>query len=281
MPFSFVALGDTQTGHQYHRSLVDRAVTLSPDFVLHVGDFVASGDDEAQWDVFFAIERDLLRQSPLFGVLGNHEENSRNYFDAFHLLHNERWYSFDYGSVHFTALQIDGSADYKPGSDQCTWLEEDLSRADALWKIVFFHIPPYSSGKHQGDRDVRDTLTPLFVQYGVDLVFSGHDHDYERIVIGDQVYIVTGGGGAPLYGRTEYKWYTMYFASVYHFVSVTVNGGTLTAVGVELDGTQFDVFTLTKTYQEFYLPIVLHNYGPSGSTLLPPMPQPVNRVVAQ
>ncbi len=255
--FSFVVFGDTRTNVEAHQSVVTRAVILSPDFVLHTGDFVADGRIAAQWTTFFTVERDLLRQSPLFGALGNHDRNSINYFDAFHLPGNERWYSFDYGNAHFIALQVDGYAGYAPGSAQYTWLENDLASTDRLWKFVFFHIPPYSSGPHSGDISVRDALGPLFAQHGVDLVFSGHDHDYERSVVSDVVYIVTGGGGAPLYGQTNPNPHSAYFTSTHHCVSVTVNGMSLSSVGVQPDGVQFDFFTIYKHL--LYLPLTLRH----------------------
>ena len=267
--FSFVALGDTRTGHVAHQGVINRVVALAPDFVLHTGDFVADGGSAAEWSTFFEIERDLLRQSPLFGTPGNHELNSDLYFDAFHLPGNERWYSFDYGNAHFVALQIDGYADYAPGSAQYAWLENDLAAADERWKIVFFHWPPYSTGAHGSYKPVRYALGPLFARYGVDLVFNGHDHDYERSIADGVTYVVTGGGGAPLRGQVGDGPYSQYFASVHHCVSIAVDGGTLTVAGVQPDGTLFDPFTLYDL--SFHLPLVLRGPG-GGSTLFPPPP---------
>jgi predicted phosphodiesterase len=272
--FSFVAFGDTRTGHSAHQSVVDRIVALGPDFVLHTGDFVNDGTRASEWTTFFAIEQNLLRQAPLFGVLGNHEKNSTHYFDAFHLPGNEQWYSFDYGNAHFVALRLDGYADYTPGSTQYAWLENDLANTNTLWKIVFLHPPLHSSGRHGGNRDVRSALGPLFADYGVDLVFSGHDHDYERSIVGNVVYIVTGGGGAPLYEQENSNPYSVYFASIHHCVSISINDRTLTSVGVEPNGTQFDPFTLHKPIpldHLSYLPLVLHQHT-GGSTLFPPVP---------
>jgi len=257
--FSFVAFGDTRTDHAAHRSVVDRIVALGPDFVLHTGDMVADGAVAAQWTTFFTVEQDLLSQAPFFGAIGNHERDSALYFDAFHLPGNERWYSFDYGNAHLVALQIDGYADYAPGSAQYAWLENDLASTDKPWRIVFFHIPPYSSGPHGCNGSVRDALTPLFEQYEVDLVFNGHDHTYERSVVSDTVYVVTGGGGAPLYGQTNPHPYSVYFTSTHHCVSVTVDGGLLTSVGVRPDGVPFDAFTLRKEYG-VYLPLVVRGW---------------------
>lgn len=111
MPFSFAVFGDTRSNLLAHQKVVSRIVALAPDFALHTGDMVAAGSNASQWSEFFAIERDLVRQVPLFAVLGNHEENHANYFEAFQLPNNERWYAFHYGPVHFIGLQVDGFAD--------------------------------------------------------------------------------------------------------------------------------------------------------------------------
>jgi len=254
--FSFVALGDTRTNHSAHQSVISRIVTLAPDFVLHTGDFVEDGRIAAQWDTFFEIESDMARRSPLFGAIGNHERDSANYFEAFHLPGNERWYSFDYGNAHFMALQVDGYAEYASGSEQYAWLENDLVNSDRAWKIVFFHIPPYSSGRHGSDISVRDELGPLFAQHGVDLVLNGHDHDYERSVVSDVVYIVTGGGGAPLCGQENPNPYSVYFSRTHHCISFTLHGLSLSGVGIRPDGVQFDPFTIHKGHRA-YLPFTM------------------------
>jgi 3',5'-cyclic AMP phosphodiesterase CpdA len=261
--FSFVAFGDTRTDHVAHQGVVDAIRAVAPDFTLHTGDLVENGGATDQWDTFFDIERELMRQAPLFGSLGNHESNHPNYLDAFHLPGNERWYSFDYGHIHFVALQIDGYANYAPGSQQFAWLEKDLANTDRPWKVVFFHIPPYSSGRHGSDLSVRTALGPLFEQYGVDLVFSGHDHDYERSFANGVVYIVTGGGGAPLYDKETSNPYSVYWAKTYHFVLVEANKVCLRIAGVRPDGTRFDKFLVCDPALlpfHLYLPVILRRF---------------------
>jgi hypothetical protein len=256
--FTFVALGDTRTDHVAHAQVISSILTLAPDFVLHTGDFVYNGLAADEWNTFFAIEHDLLQQVPLFGALGNHELNSALYFDAFHLPGNERWYSFDYGNVHFVALQVDGLVPFASGSEQFVWLENDLAQTRQPWKVVFFHVPPYSSGAHGGDllvSQVRQELVPLFASHDVDLVFNGHDHDYERSVMSGTVYIVTGGGGAPLYSQVYSSSASVYFTSTHHSVLVNVSGPVLSFAGVRSDGVRFDECVLYKLW--YYLPLVL------------------------
>jgi len=253
--FSFVVYGDTRTNVTPHQQVVDRIRALAPDFVLHTGDFVEDGNNAGQWTTFFTVEHDLIRQASLFGVLGNHEHDSAYYFNAFHLPGNEQWYSFDYGNVHFVALEIDESSSYAPGSEQFQWLENDLAHTGQLWKIVFFHVPPYSSGSHGGDTSVRNALEPVFTRYGVDLVFNGHDHDYERSVANGIVYIVAGGGGAPLYGKENSNPASVCFSETYHSVWVSVTDSLINVAGIRPDGFRFDEFEMHK-YRHF-LPIVV------------------------
>ncbi len=242
--FRFVVLGDTRTDAAAHQRVADRIAILAPDFYLHTGDLVENGARADQWDTFFEVEKEPLANIPFFVTLGNHEVNHQNYFDLFYLPYNERWYSFDYGNAHFVCLEVDGYASYDPGSAQYRWLENDLASTDRAWKFVFFHIPPYSSGPHGSDARVIEALTPLFEWYGVDLVFNGHDHDYERSVVNGVTYIVSGGGGAPLYPRKYHHPWTVYFLSALHCVEITVDGEALNSVGLRPDGTQFDPFTL-------------------------------------
>lgn len=244
--FSFVVYGDNRTNNTDHQSVVNRALTVAPDFALNTGDLVANGTEATQWETFFEIERELLRTTPFFPCLGNHEQNSGHYFDLFHLPNNERYYSFDYGNAHIVALETDGYQDYSAGSSQYNWLANDLANTSQPWKFVFFHFPPYSSGSHGDDAIAQRDLVPLFEQYGVQLVFNGHDHDYERSLVNGVNYIVAGGGGAPLYSVGSGP-YTVYAESTLHVVSITVNQHTLTSVAVRPDGTTFDQFTMTCT----------------------------------
>jgi hypothetical protein len=240
---TFMVLGDTRSGHAAHQSVVDKMLELGPPpFYLHTGDFVDYGSDRSQWDTFLDIEHDLMAVSTLYPAMGNHERNHQNYFDV--LNPPGPWYSFDRGDAHFISLQVDGYGDYAPGQPQYEWLVSDLASTSKPWKFVFFHIPPYSSGGHGSDLNVRQTLCPLFEQYGVTIVFTGHDHSYERSVANGVTYIVTGGGGAPLYPEAHDNPASVYFTSVHHFVRITLSGDTLYGVAIKPDGTEFDPFTI-------------------------------------
>ena len=245
--FTFVAFGDTRTQHQIHQEVVDSIVALGPDFVLHTGDLVYMGNMFPYWETFFEIEGELMARAPLFPALGNHEINHQHYFDLFYLPGNERWYTFDYGNARFISLQVDGIVDFRPGSEQYDWLERELTANTQPWLFVYFHIPPYTSSREEPDieQDVRQALTPLFEQYGVDVVFAGHHHNYERNEVNGVTYIVTGGGGAPLCVMEEPELTREAFAVAYHFVLLEIDGNYLGARVLSSQGKVLDEFECT------------------------------------
>jgi hypothetical protein len=185
----------------------------------------------------------------MFPTLGESEENHYNYFRIFHLPNNERWYSFDYGNAHFVCLQIDGFGDATPGSEQYRWLENDLASTNKPWKIAFFHFPPYSYGGAGSKPEARH-VHQLFTRYGVKLVFSANDRNYQRFVVDGVTYIVTGGGGGALMDLTGgAEFLPVYMEKMKHVMRVTISGNTLTSVAIRTDpdpvGEEVDPFTLT------------------------------------
>ena len=245
--FTFVAFGDTRTQHQIHQEVVDSIVGLEPDFALHTGDLVYFGALFPYWETFFEIEGKLMARVPIFPTLGNHEVNHQHYFDLFYLPGNERWYTFDYGNARFICLQVDGIADFGPQSEQYAWLENELAANTQPWLFVYFHIPPYTSSRDEPDieLDVRQTLTPLFEQYGVDVVFAGHHHNYERNEVNGVTYIVTGGGGAPLCVMQDREPTRAAFAVAYHVVLLEIDGNHLGAKVLSSQGRILDEFERT------------------------------------
>lgn len=251
--FRFLAYGDTRTDSTAHQSVVDRMELEDAIVVLHSGDLVQNGGELAQWNTFFDITKDLFSRMAFMPALGNHENNDPLYFDFFALPNNsppsnEQWYSFTVGGVHFVALSTE--TDYSEGSPQYTWLDSNLAQASttADWIFVYLHRPPFSSGSHGSDMNVRNTLCPVFETYGVDAVFSGHDHLYERSLYNGITYIVTAGGGAPLYDPNQNpNPYQIYAEKTYHFCRVTVDALTCLIEAVKPNGTVFDSVSLALT----------------------------------
>ncbi len=246
--FSFAVIGDSGIGSPAQQQVADRMVALDPHFVLHTGDVVYPSGQASGYDpYFFQPYQALLKRAPIFPTLGNHDYVSGSgqpYLDAFYLPHNnpansERYYSFDWGSAHFAALDFNDG----PSQAQLDWLQNDLASTDKAWKFVFYHQAIYSSGPHGYDPYIinkRAVLAPIFAANHVDIVFNGHDHDYERTVpISDVVYIVSGGGGASLYPVNPQP-FSAFAESTYHTVYVAVNGCTLTLQAITPDGAVID-----------------------------------------
>jgi hypothetical protein len=120
----------------------------------------------------------------------------------------EHFYSFDHGDAHFSVLLQPYASQYllTPGDMQYNWLTNDLATTAKPWKFIFMHVPIASSGAHRfddyaqfgtpDDIDIRNALLPVAAQYGVQMIFTGHDHNYGRFNPMNGVYsVVTGGGG--------------------------------------------------------------------------------------
>jgi hypothetical protein len=202
--------GDVRGGHATHRRLVGQMLREGLDIIAVTGDMVLHGADEADWQRFFAVTRELLASVPYYPAVGNHDIGwggaQDNTDDIFALPQGPAdrppgayWYSRDISDVHLVFL--DSNAYDR--TDQELWLESDLAAARARKAraiIVFTHDGPYARGYHGGSAIARDRYVPILLKYKVDLVLSGHDHIYQRGDAKGLRYVVSGGGGASLYG---------------------------------------------------------------------------------
>jgi Calcineurin-like phosphoesterase/Purple acid Phosphatase, N-terminal domain/Iron/zinc purple acid phosphatase-like protein C len=245
-PIRFIVYGDTRGSwdHWLNTLQVSQAIEKEePAIVFNTGDLVDEGKNKEDWIDFFAASP-FVHNSTLFPVLGNHENNSRLYFSYFSLPFNERWYSYENGPVHFLAL--DSNYRFRFRITQYLWLHYELRNNRQPFTVILFHHPPYSSGSEHGNSTwIQRFWVPIFEQYHVDVVVNGHDHDYERSIVNGVTYIVTGGGGAPLYDVGQSPW-TVYSEKTYHYCVFTVNASILTFEAKKPTGDVFDSFILTK-----------------------------------
>jgi len=276
--FSFVALGDSRPHDvsnlpsQGARDVASEMARHEFELAIHTGDIVYRGGicagNDSSWNQYIRAYFDLYAESmtntPFYPSVGNHELAGggcgyQGYRDVNHLPRNapagdaEEYYSFDWGNAHFIALDTTYS---NAGTDQYYWLVDDLQNTAQFWKFVFFHYPAYSSGPHGSSPEVQTYLVPLFETYGVDVVFTGHDHHYERtcpisdgtcttVDDGGVVYYVTGGGGAPLYIPSG-DWFTAYGGRIHHFLEVDVDGCRLRLDTIESNGSLFDSYVIDR-----------------------------------
>ena len=227
--------GDNRTRPAIHQRVIDGIVAHGiPDFILQSGDLVADGDDNSLWATFFSIEKNLLRQTAIFLPSATPEHNSRNFYDIFQ--RDKGYYSFDWGNAHFAVINSDIANVSKIESvraafweEQTHWLEEDLkAHQGADYRFVACHHPPFTAvASRQGDNPHITALTPMLEKYNVTAGFFGHDHNYQHYLKNGIHYIVSGGGGAPLYDVDKPPvGITQKVASIENFVSVSVDGKT-------------------------------------------------------
>jgi hypothetical protein len=193
----FLAIGDTGTGskqqHELARVMLDYHKVFPYEFVIMVGDNMYGGEKAKDFKKKFEdVYRPLLDAGVKFyASLGNHDESNQRFYELFNM-DGDEYYRFERGGVSFYAV----NSNYMD-KRQIDWLESELTRDQSKWKIAFFHHPPYSSGKAHGPSDdLREILEPLFIRRGVDVVFNGHEHFYERIKPQNGIhYFITGAGG--------------------------------------------------------------------------------------
>jgi acid phosphatase type 7 len=220
--FSFIVFGDSGKASrgQYALAADMSALEPRPDFLLHTGDLVyPDGARERYEERFFAPYRALLSRVAFWPCLGNHDLDDSGiaaaYTEVFDVPRNgppgtpaEHNYWFDYGNCRFVVLDTEAS---EATLRDCVapWLERTLQGPDLRWRFVAFHVPPYTGGKYAPNPVIQRTLVPALEAGGADLVFNGHDHNYQRtaplrggelIAPGDGVvYVITGAGGGQLY----------------------------------------------------------------------------------
>jgi predicted phosphodiesterase len=196
----FAAIGDMGTGDQFQidvaKQMVKSRAAFPFEFVITLGDNIYTGSAPSDFDNDFALPyKPLLDAGVLFyATLGNHDVSNERSYKPFNM-NGANYYAYKKGNVRFFALDST-YMDVK----QTTWLETQLRQAgNGDWKICYFHHALYSSGRFHGpDTDLRKVLEPLFVKYGVDVVFAGHEHVYERVRPQQGIYYFTEGASGEL-----------------------------------------------------------------------------------
>jgi 3',5'-cyclic AMP phosphodiesterase CpdA len=207
-PLRFAVIGDFGTGGQ------DEVVTAKQMFAVHqrtpfdliitTGDNIYPNGSERYFvrnfeQPFAALIADRVR---FYAVLGNHDVEAGRQDQLRYKLFNmggENYYKFERGGGLIEFFMLDSTAF---NATQATWLENSLGASRAIWKLAVFHHPIYSSGKKHGSAlDLKKQIEPIFIRYGVNVVFSGHDHVYERAKPQHGIqYFVSGGGGKVRHG---------------------------------------------------------------------------------
>jgi len=195
----FAIIGDSGTGSRSQfevaAQLIKSRQIFPFEFVIMLGDNIYGSERPQDFVNKFEKPYQALLDGKVsfYAALGNHDDPTQRFYKPFNM-NGERFYTFTKGDARFFVLD----SNYMDQA-QLKWLEEELSRSNDRWKIAYFHHPLYSSGeKHGSEVDLREQVEPLFVKYGVDVVFAGHEHFYERINPQKGIYYFIQGGSAKL-----------------------------------------------------------------------------------
>jgi 3',5'-cyclic AMP phosphodiesterase CpdA len=193
----FAVIGDSGTGDSAQFDVGARMAEARNEFtfdlVIMLGDNIYGRQQTADFVAKFERPYAMLLQTGVrfFASLGNHDSPNNRFYPGFNM-DGQRYYSFVRKNTRFVVLD---SNQLDPR--QLAWIDGTLKQSSEEWKICYFHHPIYSDGgRHGSDIELRVVLEPLFVKYGVDVVYSGHDHIYERTKPQKGVtYFVNGSSG--------------------------------------------------------------------------------------
>lgn len=269
--FSFIAMGDSRT-YWDKWQLVSENV-LPADFAIFMGDIVTAGGDTTDWDNWFKYGKSYLENNQVFHCLGNHElrgDVEAVYYKALFALPqsalgNELYYSFVHNNSLFVCLNSEKASD----TLQYQWLINTLKTSQNYnWTFVWFHRPFFTNPSHIGEMNAYfDTWWKAFDDYGVDVIFNGHSHNYQRTVpinynirkdsmvaeYGNcskhgRCQIVTGGAGAPLVGEGS-GWFINETYNGNHFVNVEVFADSLIIKALTPEQIIVDSFSLVRKFK--------------------------------
>lgn len=238
----FAVAGDIGTGDSYAYSVADsvgRSAALLPfDGLIILGDNVYPNGDPSRLEptLFEPYGPILEGGAELLPILGNHDVRDGNGDGQVEKLAIPgRWYASEIRHVLFIGLD----STQPESAEQLIWLEQTLSESDAKWKIAALHHPPYSAGQHGSDELMQESFVPIFEKYGVDLVLSGHDHDYQRSEpINGVTYIVSGAGSGTRPVSSE--WFTEVSLSALHHLELNIYEDEIMILAIAVDDRVFD-----------------------------------------
>ena len=245
-PLRFVVVADAGSGDANQIAVgqaMSRYRQSHPfNLALMAGDNIyTNGEMEKIQSVFEHPYADLLKQGVEFrACLGNHDVRYQNgdlqvKYAPFHM--EGRYYTYRKESVQFFVLDTNGTSSW---TTQTAWLEKELAKSNAPWKIVYGHHPIYSSGLYGTNQEMVARLGPLFKKYRVQLYLNGHEHNYERTKsINGTTYLITGIGGATLRPIVKSA-ISEYTESRFGFSAIDVYQDHLEITGIGTDGQPFD-----------------------------------------
>ncbi|NHI93309.1 MAG: hypothetical protein EAX96_12495 [Candidatus Lokiarchaeota archaeon] len=260
--FNFSIIGDTRPdiyGISAHNRVMEQIIRINPHFILNLGDIVYHPENSSDWDNFFSVinRNNYASNHPYMVSVGNHEttgDKGVKYEEYFYFPHKEFYYTYTFSNVFFISLDLEVGTrlNYENISqEQIDWLVENLEIANESqninWIIATWHVPAF--GSYRGNNtEIINKIIPILELYKVDLILSGHNHHYERLKVNNTNYIITGGGGAPLYEFGDSIHPNSLVRNVsYHFCQVQIDGLQLNMTAINEYGAKIDNLTLIQS----------------------------------
>ncbi len=244
-PFQFAVMGDSRDGEKVYAQLLRTILERKPKFIIHLGDMIPK-PHEKEWKAFFEISKPI--DLPFFPVIGNHETSNTRlgeemYRNQFFLPGGKTYYAFRTADHLFIVLDSEKGKG-RIINEQLSWLEDMLFSSKEIFKLIFIHRPlflPLGSLKTGRAMDRypfdRDELHRLFLRAGIKAVFAADDHRYDRMGKDKIVYLITGGGGAPIYAFEDQGGY-------FHYIWISVQKGRMEGEVIDLEGQVRDRFVI-------------------------------------
>ena len=245
-PLRIGVIGDSGLGEESTLALAEQMASHNLDFVLHTGDVVYLMNNhpdpfEAYAEKYYKPLAPLLHEMPIYPVVGNHDieratlwEDRPFYYYAFppfvtpafspsDFNGQNQWYAVAYGRIQFLMLDTQTLFGEDGLAEQSTWLEERLADERYDFTILVFHVPPYSSGPHADEGLIVEQIWGhFFISDQIPVVFSGHEHFYERLEVDGITYMISGGGSSVLYNMVEQHPQSQVFFREMHFVLMEI-----------------------------------------------------------
>jgi hypothetical protein len=213
-------------------------------FAVMLGDNLYGGERPQDFAKKFEIPYKALLDDNVefYATLGNHDDPNQRYYKWFRM-GGERYHTFKKGNIRFFVID----SNYLD-PDQVAWLDKELAASGSDWKVAYFHHPLYTTAARGPEVELRKVLEPMFVKYGVDVVFSGHEHIYERIAPQKGIQYFTAGGAANLRpGDTHPGALTLVgFATDRSFMLVEVAGDSMFFQAISRTGETVDKGVLLR-----------------------------------
>lgn len=247
-----LVIGDSGTGDRSQVEIASQMANFRAkfpyDFAIMLGDNLYGHERPQDYARKFELPYKALLDAKVefHAALGNHDDPNQRFYKPFNL-GGKRYRTFRKGNARFFVLD----SNYMD-PDQVQWLEKELQASGSDWKIAYFHHPIYTAATRGPNIELRTVLEPIFIKYGVDVVFTGHEHLYERVKPQKGVqYFVAGGSAKVRRGDLQKNAQTAFgFDGDRTFMLVEIAGDDMHFQAISRPGTTIDRGVIRRRLQD-------------------------------